>query len=121
MTFAFASLVTHSLFRTDPTDWNKNNTTSYLDLSPLYGYNQFTQDQVRNKSLGRGLLYPDTYSEERLGFVPPAASALLVIFSRNHNVCSLNDSHALESISCYLFIEVYCQYASVDQREWSLV
>ena len=86
MTFAFASLVTHTLFRTDPSDWAKNNTTSYLDLSVLYGYNQFTQDQVRDKEKGRGLLYPDTYSEDRLGFVPPAASALLVVLSRNHNV-----------------------------------
>ncbi|TDL26424.1 heme peroxidase [Rickenella mellea] len=85
LTFAFASLVTHSLFRTDPRDWNKNNTSSYLDLSPVYGYNQITQDLVRNKDLGRGLLYPDTFSEERLGFLPAAVSALLVIFSRNHN------------------------------------
>lgn len=86
LTFAFASIVTHSLFRTDPVDWTKNNTTSYLDLSPLYGFSQDTQDQVRDKQQGRGLLYPDTYSEDRLGFIPPAASALLVIFSRNHNV-----------------------------------
>lgn len=87
LTFAFASLVTHSIFRTDPVDWTKNNTSSYLDLSPLYGVNQATQDQVRDKEQGRGLLYPDTFSEERLGFLPPAASALLVIFCRNHNVC----------------------------------
>ncbi|KAH8111877.1 heme peroxidase [Phellopilus nigrolimitatus] len=85
LTFAFASLVTHSLFRTDSRDWTKNNTSSYLDLSPLYGNDQFTQNQVRNKELGRGMLYPDTFSEDRLGFLPPAASALLVIFSRNHN------------------------------------
>jgi len=86
LTFAFASLVTHSLFRTDQADWTKNNTSSYLDLSPLYGNNQTQQDQVRNKSLGRGLLYPDTFSEERLSFFPPAASALLCLFNRNHNV-----------------------------------
>ncbi|SJL08734.1 related to Psi-producing oxygenase A [Armillaria ostoyae] len=85
LTFAFASVVTHSLFRTDPVDWTRNNTSSYLDLSPLYGYSQATQDQVRDKEKGRGLLYPDTFSEERLIFIPPAASALLVIFSRNHN------------------------------------
>ncbi|KAG7449917.1 heme peroxidase [Guyanagaster necrorhizus] len=85
LTFAFATIVTHSLFRTDPVDWTRNNTSSYLDLSPLYGYSQATQDQVRDKEQGRGLLYPDTFSEERLIFAPPAASALLVIFSRNHN------------------------------------
>lgn len=85
LTFAFASLVTHSLFRSNPLDWSQNDTSSYLDLSPLYGHNQATQDTVRNKTLGRGLLYPDTFSEERLLFLPPAASALLVVFCRNHN------------------------------------
>ncbi|KAF8579879.1 heme peroxidase [Ramaria rubella] len=85
LTFAFASIVTHSLFRSNPRDWTINDTSSYLDLSPLYGYNQATQDSVRNKTLGRGLLYPDTFAEERLLFLPPAASALLVVLSRNHN------------------------------------
>lgn len=47
---------------------------------------QAAQDLVRNKTLGRGLLYPDTFSEERLTFLLPAASAILVILSRNHNV-----------------------------------
>ncbi|THV00227.1 heme peroxidase [Dendrothele bispora CBS 962.96] len=88
--FAFASIVTHSLFRTDPRDWNINKTSSYLDLSPVYGDNQAAQDKVRNKALGRGYLYPDTFSEERLSFLPPAASALLVIFSRNHNFIADN-------------------------------
>ncbi|KAJ7506939.1 heme peroxidase [Mycena galericulata] len=84
-TFAFATLVIHSLFRSDMTDWNINATSSYLDLSPLYGINQATQDLVRDKAQGRGLLYPDSFSEERLMFLPPAASALLVILNRNHN------------------------------------
>ncbi|KAF9039702.1 heme peroxidase [Hymenopellis radicata] len=85
LTFAFATIVIHSLFRTDLNDWSVNATSSYLDLSPLYGINQATQDLVRNKGEGRGLLYPDTFSEERLIFLPPAASALLVILNRNHN------------------------------------
>ncbi|CUA69779.1 hypothetical protein RSOLAG22IIIB_08699 [Rhizoctonia solani] len=84
MTFAFASLVTHSLFRTDPSDWGKNNTSSYLDLSPLYGSNQVEQDLVRVKD-GHGLLHPDTFSEGRLVFLPPASAALLVVWNRNHN------------------------------------
>ncbi|KAG5636742.1 hypothetical protein H0H81_007000 [Sphagnurus paluster] len=83
--FAFASIVTHSLFRTDRNNININNASSYLDLSPLYGDNQIAQDAVRDKDAGRGLLYPDTFSEERLLFLPPASSVLLVIFSRNHN------------------------------------
>ena len=81
--------MTHSLFRTAPTDPTINNTTSYLDLSPLYGTNQTEQDMVRNKEAGRGLLYNDAFAEDRLVLVPPAASALLVIFSRNHNVSKL--------------------------------
>ncbi|KAF7300900.1 Heme peroxidase [Mycena kentingensis (nom. inval.)] len=85
LTFAFAIIVIHSLFRTDHRDWNINTTSSYLDLSPLYGVDQAAQDQVRNKQEGRGLLYPDTFSEDRLSFLPPAASAILVLFSRNHN------------------------------------
>ncbi|KAJ6500909.1 heme peroxidase [Mycena sanguinolenta] len=85
LTFAFATLVIHSLFRSDLSDWNINATSSYLDLSPLYGINQVTQDLVRNKAEGRGVLYPDSFSEERLVFLPPAASALLVILNRNHN------------------------------------
>ncbi|TBU62473.1 heme peroxidase [Dichomitus squalens] len=85
LTFAYASLVTHMLFRTDPRDMTKNNTSSYLDLSILYGTNQKEQDSVRDKEQGRGLLYPDAFAEERLIFVPPAATALLVLFSRNHN------------------------------------
>ncbi|KAI0081382.1 heme peroxidase [Panus rudis PR-1116 ss-1] len=85
LTFAYASLVTHQLFRTDPRDMTKNNTSSYLDLSVLYGINQEQQDLVRNKSAGRGWLWPDAFAEDRLILVPPAASALLVIFSRNHN------------------------------------
>ncbi|KEP48319.1 linoleate diol synthase [Rhizoctonia solani 123E] len=84
LTFAFAAIVTHSLFRTDPRDWNKNNTSSYFDLSPLYGSNQVEQDAVRIKD-GRGRLYPDTFSEGRLVFLPPASAALLVIWNRNHN------------------------------------
>ncbi|KAG6915284.1 hypothetical protein DXG01_012306 [Tephrocybe rancida] len=83
--FAFASIVTHSLFRTDTKDMSINNASSYLDLSPLYGDNQAAQDKVRDKASGRGLLFPDTFSEERLLFLPPATSVLLVLFSRNHN------------------------------------
>ncbi|KAJ8518487.1 hypothetical protein ONZ45_g4459 [Pleurotus djamor] len=83
--FAFASIVTHSLFRTDLKDWTINKASSYLDLSPLYGDNQADQDKVRDRASGRGLLYPDTFHEERLLFLPPATSALLVLFSRNHN------------------------------------
>lgn len=90
MTFAYASLVTHQLFRTDRRDITMNNTSSYLDLSILYGLNQKEQDTVRDKAQGRGLLYPDAFAEDRLILVPPAATALLVLFSRNHNVSTID-------------------------------
>lgn len=73
MTFAYASLVTHQLFRTDPRDMTKNNTSSYLDLSVLYGINQDQQNMVRNKESGMGLLWPDSFAEDRLILVPPSS------------------------------------------------
>ena len=54
---------------------------------------QAAQDLVRDKVSGRGILYPDTFSEERLTLLPPAASVLLVLFSRNHNVSCLDASY----------------------------
>ncbi|KAJ7745980.1 heme peroxidase [Mycena metata] len=81
--FAFGALVAHSLFRTDPLDWSINSTSSYLDLSPLYGVDQDAQDRIRDKQ-GLGMLFPDVFSEPLI-FLPPAASALLVLFNRNHN------------------------------------
>ena len=65
-----------------------NETSSYVDLAPLYGHNQEAQDTVRNRN-GRGLLWPDVFAEDRLIFLPPAVCALLVLFNRNHNVSSL--------------------------------
>ena len=98
------------MYKTDPDDWNVNATDSYLNLSPLYGLSLFinlshstsygllcpaddaSQNQVRDKESGRGLLYPDTFAEDRLMLAPPAVIVLLVIFSRNHNVGSLSRS-----------------------------
>lgn len=83
--FAYAAIVIHSLFRTSTGEQWRNDASSYLDLSPLYGDNDADLERIRDKSKGRGLLYPDTFSEERLIFMPPAACVLLVLFSRNHN------------------------------------
>jgi linoleate 10R-lipoxygenase len=46
--FSFAALVVHSLFRTNhtPGKGHINMTSSYLDLAPLYGNDQSTQDKV---------------------------------------------------------------------------
>ncbi|KAF7370587.1 Heme peroxidase [Mycena sanguinolenta] len=82
--FSFAALVIHSIFRTSHANMNINDTSSYVDLSPLYGHGQDEQDKVRSKE-GRGLLYPDVFAEDRLLLLPPAVCAILVLFSRNHN------------------------------------
>ncbi|KDQ09782.1 hypothetical protein BOTBODRAFT_507785 [Botryobasidium botryosum FD-172 SS1] len=82
--FSFAVIVIHSIFDTSYEDPAINNTTSYLDLSPLYGNDQAAQDGVRLKD-GRGRLYEDVFAENRLMLMPPAVSALLVVFCRNHN------------------------------------
>ena len=44
--FAFAALVIHSVFRTDHKNVNINLTSGYVDLAPLYGNDQATQDKV---------------------------------------------------------------------------
>ncbi|KIM44733.1 hypothetical protein M413DRAFT_442688 [Hebeloma cylindrosporum] len=82
--FSFAALVIHSVFRTSHRDWNINETSSYVDLAPLYGNSQADQDKIRLRD-GRGLLYPDVFAEDRLLLLPPAVCVLLVLFNRNHN------------------------------------
>ncbi|PCH41929.1 heme peroxidase [Wolfiporia cocos MD-104 SS10] len=82
--FAFADLVIHSIFDTDARDWSRNSTSSYLDLSPLYGTTEKAVDSVRRKD-GTGRLHEDVFADIRLKFMPPAAGALLVLFCRNHN------------------------------------
>ncbi|KAF8966303.1 linoleate diol synthase [Flammula alnicola] len=82
--FAFATLVIHSVFRTSHRDWNINETSSYVDLAPLYGNSQKDQDRVRIKD-GRGMLHPDVFAEDRLLLLPQAVCVLLVLFNRNHN------------------------------------
>ncbi|KAJ6551508.1 heme peroxidase [Mycena capillaripes] len=82
--FAFADLIIHSVFNTSHANPAINATSSYLDLSILYGNSQKEQDSVRHKD-GRGRLYEDVFADNRLLFMPPAVGALLVLLSRNHN------------------------------------
>ncbi|TFK29651.1 heme peroxidase [Coprinopsis marcescibilis] len=82
--FAFATLVIHSVFRTSHRDWNINETSSYVDLAPLYGNSEADQNRIRVRD-GRGLLHPDVFAEDRLLLLPPAVCVLLVLFNRNHN------------------------------------
>jgi hypothetical protein len=83
--FAFANLVIHSIFSTDPNDWGINNVSSYLDLSILYGNSEKEVDNVRTND-GTGKLKPDCFADSRLLRMPPASCALLILLNRNHNV-----------------------------------
>ena len=76
---------TSSVFQTSHTDVSINETSSYVDLAPLYGDTQADQDKVRARD-GRGLLLPDVFAEDRLMLLPPPCCILLVLFNRNHNV-----------------------------------
>ncbi|KAH9010472.1 heme peroxidase, partial [Lactarius pseudohatsudake] len=64
--------------------WTRNNASSYLDLSPLYGNSQEEVNKVRRRD-GTGRLWDDVFSDGRLIYMPPAVCALLVLLSRNHN------------------------------------
>ena len=83
--FAFADLIIHSIFETSHADWSINNASSYLDLSILYGSSEKQVKSVRRLD-GTGKIWSDVFSDPRLLLVPPSVCALLVIFSRNHNV-----------------------------------
>ncbi|KLO17167.1 heme peroxidase [Schizopora paradoxa] len=96
--FAFADLVIHSLFYTDHTEEGVNRTSSYVDLSPLYGNGHplgvgyGSQDKpgpIENDALrrfdGTGRLWEDVFADARILFMPPAVCVLLVLFCRNHN------------------------------------
>ncbi len=67
-----------------------NKASPYFDLSPLYGTNEVETGSIRMKD-GRGMLWPDSFTEdsERLGMLPDSVPALLVLWNRYHNVCSL--------------------------------
>jgi linoleate 8R-lipoxygenase / 9,12-octadecadienoate 8-hydroperoxide 8R-isomerase len=71
------------LFDTDRKDSSISNTSSYLDLAPLYGNNKEEQAGVR--TFVDGKLKPDAFSEKRILGFPPGVSALLVAFNRFHN------------------------------------
>ncbi|KAI1148496.1 linoleate diol synthase [Nemania diffusa] len=84
----WADIIIHDLFWTDQRDITKNKTSSFLDLSPLYGSNQEMQDTVR--TFKDGLMKPDTYADKRLLGQPPGVSVILVMFNRFHNYVAAN-------------------------------
>ncbi|EEH45501.2 uncharacterized protein PADG_01651 [Paracoccidioides brasiliensis Pb18] len=83
MLFYMATVITHDLFRTDRQDNTRSLTSSYLDLSPLYGSNQEEQNAVRTFKGGK--LKPDCFSNKGILGFPPGVGVLLIMFNRFHN------------------------------------
>ncbi|MCJ1472897.1 hypothetical protein MMC13_001546 [Lambiella insularis] len=83
MLFHFATIIIHDIFRTSDSDPTRLDSTSYLDLGPLYGHNQTQQNSVR--TFKNGLLKPDAFTEPRLLGQPPGVCALMIAFNRFHN------------------------------------
>ncbi|KAK4120585.1 heme peroxidase [Parathielavia appendiculata] len=82
----WATIIIHDLFWTDHKDVTRSKTSSYLDLSPLYGSNQAMQDTIRTFKDGK--LKPDCFADKRLLGMPPGVGVLLIMFNRVHNyVC----------------------------------
>ncbi|KAF7967367.1 hypothetical protein HWV62_34487 [Athelia sp. TMB] len=81
---ASLTIIALSLSRSNVLDSRYNETSPYLDLSPLYGVNEEETNSVRVKD-GRGMLAPDCFSESRTILLHPATAALLILWNRNHN------------------------------------
>ena len=80
-----ATIIIHDIFRTNDKDKNISDSSSYLDLSPLYGYTDEMQRKVRDDKYKLGMLKPDTFAEDRLLRQPPGVCILLVAYCRFHN------------------------------------
>ena len=80
-----ATIIIHDIFRTNSTDKNISDSSSYLDLSPLYGYTEQMQREVRDDKYKLGLLKPDTFAEDRLLRQPAGVCIMLVMYNRYHN------------------------------------
>ncbi|PYH67779.1 peroxidase/cytochrome P450 family protein [Aspergillus vadensis CBS 113365] len=81
--FYHASIIIHDVFCTNRRDPNISDTSSYLDLAPLYGSSY--EDQLRVRTMERGMLKPDTFHEKRLLGQPPGVNVILVMYNRFHN------------------------------------
>jgi hypothetical protein len=81
--FYLASIIIHDLFKTSHRDHTSTNTSSYLDLAPLYGSNH--EDQELMRTFNDGKIKPDTFSERRIHGFPPGVGVLLIMFNRFHN------------------------------------
>ncbi|KAK8078122.1 hypothetical protein PG996_004292 [Apiospora saccharicola] len=88
MLFYLATLIIHDCFRTNRENPSISDTSSYLDLSPLYGSTQEEQNEMR--TFKNGLIKPDSFSEKRILGFPPGVSCLVIMFNRFHNYVATN-------------------------------
>ncbi|EWC45464.1 hypothetical protein DRE_00863 [Drechslerella stenobrocha 248] len=88
MFFSFATVVIHECFQTSRKDPSINETSSYVDLSTLYGNTEKEQKRVR--TYANGTIHPDSIASERIMMMPPGVVAVLLMFSRNHNHVAKN-------------------------------
>lgn len=88
MLFYQAIIIIHDCFRTDHVDMNISNTSSYLDLAPLYGSDW--EEQKLMRTFQDGKLKPDCFSEKRILGFPPGVGALLIMYNRFHNYVVTN-------------------------------
>ncbi|KAF2479065.1 heme peroxidase [Neohortaea acidophila] len=83
MLFYLASIIIHDCFKTNRHNYNVSDSSSYLDLAPLYGSNW--EEQKKMRTFRNGRIKPDCFSETRLLTFPPGVGALLIMFNRHHN------------------------------------
>jgi len=109
--FSFATIVIHECFQTSWTDPFINETSSYVDLSTLYG--NTAKEQKRVRTYQNGTIFPDSVASERIMMMPPGVIAVLLLFSRNHN-------HIAESLLSVNEDGKYKPWEKLDEegRKW---
>ncbi|KAL9619677.1 MAG: hypothetical protein Q9160_005697 [Pyrenula sp. 1 TL-2023] len=80
--FNWASLIIHGWYKLF-VDYSISKTSSYLDLSILYGDTQEEQNLMRTFKDGK--IKPDCFAEERLLAFPPSSGVMLILLNRFHN------------------------------------
>ena len=86
--FYLASVIIHDCFHTSHDDFAVSETSSYLDLAPLYGSNHDQQMTMRTQK--DGTLKPDCFADKRILGFPPGVGLLLIMFNRFHNHVAAN-------------------------------
>lgn len=86
--FYMASIIVHDCFQTSHKDYTTSETSSYLDLSPLYGSN--LKEQLSMRTMKDGKLKADCFADERILGFPPGVGTMLIMFNRFHNYIAEN-------------------------------